>query len=455
MDSGVSKKLIPSYGPNLVLCPSVLLSHWLTQARQHLDLKDQVCDWTLRQGHNDAKLKHLATKLSGDDYNLVARSPTRPFFDDHRDCSRVICFSTSGSYPGQVANKLADELPPPPNSRRGFAGVKHWSYWRVGWGRIVVDEVHLEHNDTAGTINLVRSLNNDMQGEIPRKILISGTPFETSPAHMAGWISVTQDKRWTKPPAVTDYPRMRTQQQNLHHCTSEALSELGRMHESLVKVLNKQRNGQEVKEDETRQLQEHQRSMSIVVQTLWLRRTKDSTFMGHTLVFVPANYHYDCLLQYPERYHNTLRDLFTKVTRQLQTSHETQVKRSRRSGTNTRPRVTATAWLTAARRARIISSFPQLAEHSATRDLDFTQQELDNGKWLRVTRGKLYELARTDSPYEQAIMDIAGRENCPKLRVLILVLRHIWGPKQKLVIFAMGPVSALIIYWVGLNPFPA
>jgi hypothetical protein len=241
---------------------------------------------------------------------------------------------------------------------------------------------------------------------------------------------------------------MHTQQQNLHKCTREALVELGKKHESLVESIRKNQDVQM-----SRERQAHQHTMSIVVQTLWLRRTKDSTFMGHSLVKLPPNHHYDCLLQYPERYHPTLEELFTNVTNEVRTTYQTQMQRYQDGRKTTQPVVTADTWLRAARRARILSSFPELSKHNATEHLTLTFQEITENRWIQVTPGTLYNQVRTRSPYEEAIREIAGYSNCPKMLALRLVMEHLWGPDEKLVILAMSPASALIIYWVSLNPF--
>ena len=446
VDSGIAKKLIPSYGPNLVLTPAGLLSHWLHHARNYLDTKAQGCKWVVRQAYGDAKLKTLAKKLDQHDRDLIRKSQRRPYFSIQHDRSNVICFSTSGSYSGQMDKVMADYTPR--QAKRGKAAPvsEKWTWWDIGWGRVLVDEVHVEHNETAGTINRVRTLNRAMEPECPRKILISGTPFESSPAHMAAWIGVIQDERWLNPPRVSGYRRMRTQQGNLHLCTKDALIELGKRHDQLVKML---RNG-EAKNCGQR-LKEHERSITTVVQTLWLRRTAESTFMGFDLVRIPPNFHYDCLLPYPERYHHILDDLFDQITKEIQEVYDRQLYLFNAKQKAVKPVIAVHTWLMAARRARILSSFPELAIHEATKGLALTLKEAQEERWIQVEAGKLYQLAQTGSPYEKAIHDIAGNANCMKLRTLQLVREHIWGKHEKVVIMAMGPVSALIIYWVSLE----
>ena len=60
---------------------------------------------------------------------------------------------------------------------------------------------------------------------------------------------------------------------------------------------------------------------------------------------------------------------------------------------------------------------------------------------------EIYGLAKTDSPYERLMHEIAGPKNCPKMRALGLVLKHLWEVHEKVVIMAMsGPSSMLSSY---------
>ena len=141
----------------------------------------------------------------------------------------------------------------------------------------------------------LRQINQNMPGDTSRKILISGTPFETTPAHMSGWIEVMESDEWKNPPSArTDYPRMNQHRRDLVHGTSIALTKLGKEHDRLVRVALKHQ-----REDEARKM--HAENMVVVVRSLWVRRTGDSNFMGYDLVVIPANYHFNCLLQYPEQ----------------------------------------------------------------------------------------------------------------------------------------------------------
>jgi len=441
IDSGVSKKLAPSYGPNLILSPAGLMSHWLEHATKYLDTEAKGCEWKFRQAYSDAKMKKLALKLSQQDRDSLTMANKAPFFGVDNDRSMLLCFTTSGSYAGQVVKELSTFHQAVWLGRKKTK-LERYDPWPIGWGRIIVDEVHREHNEGAGIISRLRQINDSMPGQIPRKILISGTPFESSPGHMAGWINTIQDKTWITPPKTTGYPRMHDQRQKLKFCTKQALIELGKKHESLVKAIIAKTDNKEART-------EHGKSLTTVVQTLWLQRMSESTFFGYDMVLIPANYHFDCLLDSPERYRPIFDGAFDEMTRQLRGTFQKSLELFDQGKKITTPAIAVNTWLQAARRARILSSFPELALNEGTKDLTYTLQEIQANRWIKIKKGKLYELERKDSPYEEAIAQLAGIGNCVKMRAMWILANHFWKEEPKLVVLVMGPVPSLIVYWVS------
>lgn len=134
VDAGVSRKLNPSYGPNLVLSSSGLLFHWLRHAK-HLDTAAHAFDWVVRQAHGDPKWKHQAPKLVTVHRSLLQKSQKRPYFSERNDRSNVICFSTSLSYLGQIDKVMSKYTPAQPKLGRKPAVQEQWAvsdgvaYW--------------------------------------------------------------------------------------------------------------------------------------------------------------------------------------------------------------------------------------------------------------------------------------------------------------------------------------
>lgn len=92
----------------------------------------------------------------------------------------------------------------------------------------------------------------------------------------------------------------------------------------------------------------------------------------------------------------------------MQEEYKNQVEQYRKNKTTLEPSVKVSRWLQVARRSRIISSFPELDVLQDCKPLRFTSEELLKNKWLRTRAGTLYELERTQSPYERHIKAIAG-----------------------------------------------
>lgn len=445
VDSGVSARLDPSYGPTLFLSPASLIDNWLRQATMHLDLEDSRFHWIKRAAYGDPKLKEYAPKLEPKDLDLVKRGETAPYFDAGRDRSNVLCFSTAGSMPGQIDRIMSTYIPTVPKRGKVAAQAAYYRPGTIGWGRIVVDEVHTEHNKNSGTIAKIRKIDESMKGGKPRKTLLTGTPFDSSPKQMAGWVSLLEDETWTTSKDVEGCPRWTRQRYRLRWCTESALIDLGKVHETLVKTVV---TGAEI--DATTE-RNHRKALTVAVRTLWVRRTPDSLFGGYDLVQLPPNYHFDCLLSYPPEYRKVLDEYSRSVQQEVTGKYRNAVVRYKAGQSVLPPTVSVHSWLAAARMARIVSSFPQLAILDATKDLALTGEELNKHGWLKKRSGCLYEFLQTGSPYEKYIKTIAGASTCPKMRALLLGRRCIWGREKKIVIMAMSPVSAFIIYWVSTS----
>ena len=119
-----------------------------------------------------------------------------------------------------------------------------------------------------------------------------------------------------------------------------------------------------------------------------------------------------------------------------------------------KPQLNMNNWLLRARRMRILSSFPRLGTLDKTRRLSYTGKEdrnADNG-WIKPVGGRLYELQRTNSPYEAFIRDVCAPANCPKIAALNQLMDEAWEPGEKACFATMGPTNALLLYWVSDYP---
>ena len=495
IDDGISNNLKPSFGPNLVLSPLGLLPNWLDEINKHLDMSDERIDWKIRYAHGDIKNGSKAPKLSQDDWELVKtiRKGNSRLIPQDGSRSGVIICSTSRSMYTHMTNVMATKTEGKIR-KGGKRGPDHYEPWDIGFGRIIVDEVHTESNAISGTIKRVDDLDKLTKGNPPRKLFLTGTPFETTPANMAGWVSKLEAHWWTKykDEYRVTYPRRHAACRNLRVCTSAAITELGKEHARLVreklrlphieddyeqarldymaakkahpqkesrskgdqksikKLLEKAQAKlklvNESSADISNRERMHQKKMKLVVSTIWVRRTPDSLFFGFDLTVPIPNYHMDVVLHYPEKYREMLDERFDNVNGQVQQTYQNRKKASKGVKEVT---VNTSTWLAAARDVRIISSFPEINNCEDLQGMKLTRDELMKGGWMATKDKKLYEL-KNESPYSKNIAHIASPENCLKMEALEILRDKVWEiPDKKLVIGAMSPVSAHIIYWVS------
>ena len=84
-------------------------------------------------------------------------------------------------------------------------------------------------------------------------------------------------------------------------------------------------------------------------------------------------------------------------------------------------------YLQAARRGRVLSSWPELDLNDETKKLDLTLDEIKKNGWIKVKEGPLYELEETDSPYEKHIETIAGYHKGTTFLALTVLVNKIWN----------------------------
>lgn len=421
----------------MIVVPAALVPNWLQEIRTHLESNDTHSRWEVRQAY-DPKLSQLAAELTKSDRLLIEREPElaeRPTNLVHRpDQSRVIVVTTKGRYNGHVRELMKDIHYPPRPPRAKKTPLAEHRHWKVAWGRVVADEAHIEVTSTSGTVTLFRNF-----GPKVRKWFLTGTPFERSPASMAGWINTIETPEWTKPLPSPSWPEKAAHCAKLKLCTSASLREMGKKHERIVAG----------REDQQIVINQYVKLLTEVLGTLWLKRsTMQSTFFGYPLTQIIPNEHIDidCIL--PDKYKQIVNSELTAITEHLKTEHAANVKKWVRSGRLGRePQISAASWMRAVRRLRVLSSFPQLGELTATKTLAFTGEEDYRKGWIHVTKGHLYELETGDSPYERYVTDICAEHNCPKAKAILLLIKD-WKQDEKAVFCSMGPTNALVLYWV-------
>ena len=107
--------------------------------------------------------------------------------------------------------------------------------WNTGWGQIVIKEMHNEHNENAGTIAKLRTINKNIVRDIFRKFFMNRIPFEYIPNHIYGGLNRYDWKRKVEHPfPMPNYFRENKQQQNFKNCLKNKSMEFGRKHDIFV-----------------------------------------------------------------------------------------------------------------------------------------------------------------------------------------------------------------------------
>jgi len=115
-----------------------------------------------------------------------------------------------------------------------------------------------------------------------RKWFVTGTPFESSPSQIAGWVDTLDNGSWTGPQRFPDWPLKENYRRNLRYCTFNSLKDLGKAHVKLVTSKEKDKNAEAT----------HAKNVVRVASTLFIRRdSAKSTFLGSLLTAVPYNEH--------------------------------------------------------------------------------------------------------------------------------------------------------------------
>ena len=451
VDSSPAKRLKPTKGPTLIVVPLSLIPVWLGMCKTHLDLDLADLPWTIRAAHGS---KHDFPKLSRrcDSDFLCIRTPPREKLRYTSYASKqctFICVTTVRSYNTHVKDEMSHQ--PLRKSNRGPMPAKVRDH--IGFGRFFSDESHVESGEGSPGPSIAGQLTTNTPGLPTRQWMITGTPFESSPAEMVTWVRWLENKSclWSQP-TKSGWDDQDIWRAKLKSCTRDRLIALGKTHNHLVSWTKKstayienpvqaQREYDEMKEQYIRDLQE-------VLSALWLRRdATESKFFGHPLVELTPNVHRIIRVSDP----NAARIVNTPAQQMAKSTDATYQRRLAKweagSKMAEKPKLMVNNFLDDVRALRILSSFPALKMIEQTKDLKHTGQEIRDKGWCSITTYHPYNLQRTNSPYEKHIAAITRHTVCPKVKALGGLIDE-WDKGEKAVVACASPVSSLLTYLV-------
>ena len=379
LDRNPLKYYTPRIGAALVLAPPGLLTNWINEMRTHLDLTDKEFAWCPRYCYQDGKMAvKYVMPLSTRDESLLRIQPAANFdrlrgherklamAEANWDTSRliVVCSRFGIDRFERVLKKEAL------NTRAPKRGAQRQMVWRgpdCEIGQLALDEAHL---NSSGSTLFARAVARLCNGGASL-IAITGTPFEKSPRKLIPWVKAFSSEEWDTtwraiPSATTEQwekrGELRTQ---LKHCTPDSILTLSKAHERLIK--------QTAPDIEAKR--RHIHDLKRVTRTLFVQRHgRKSNFFGHPLVRLPPNDHRDITVILKPQHAKLIDDPVRQSTKELAQEHIIALQRwnsnPRRVGEP--PKVNILSWLQKCRRARILSTFPELATLPETMELELT-----------------------------------------------------------------------------------
>ncbi|KAI9840211.1 MAG: hypothetical protein M1837_001839 [Sclerophora amabilis] len=402
VDAGPSAKLLPKLGPVLIIVPPTLLINWLDEWNKVVE-DEKFTPLRMKIFHQHGKAS-VSDRIKEEEKCQIRH---KDGFAQARS-ERFVVLSSSQSYDRQVYQELRIQEPVPQPRPRKYTPRY---YDGVIWGRIIRDEFHQEKGRDAKTPNLFQNF----LGR-PFTWMLSGTPFEVSPADMESYIKALQTDHWEKDPTFA-------------RCTAPRVKELGRWFKTALK--NKK----------NRDITTIAKRFGFILRNLMIRRRKDSEWFDQPIIELPphTSRDVDCRPA-TKHYQGFIEKMEQELTEGLQEAqrHRTQVWAAM-GGEGSQPTVNIGIWFAKAHRLRIVTTIPALAKLSVEEGLRLTSQELKDNKWVEEP---------TKSPYYKKLDELV--ESSDKLQKVGKILSQLgtdWqGQPERIIIMSGSPVVVMVIF---------
>lgn len=160
------------------------MSDWCKEAMQHLDHNnDLLGPWNMRYGypHKSSRDKRCS-RLDRKDRGFLELQQAEAESDRyHPSASATIIITIKGCWHNHVNTYFTQPTV------------------TFAWGRVAADEAHKKQSN-GGTIKIFKQIGDDV-----RKWMLTGTPFESSPAQMSGWLGARTTYRSALNPSSIQY----------------------------------------------------------------------------------------------------------------------------------------------------------------------------------------------------------------------------------------------------------
>ena len=424
VNSNKSASLLAARGPSLVFVPPGLLTNWINEFNTTID---NVLGIKLIVAHRE----HKSEQTILGNYNLLSPNSSG---NAKSGSEKIIILTTSASFEGHVYrltkisyqetvsvdrfNKNGKKLP-----KQGTKTVTIDKN-SIRYARVIVDEFHNEKSITATIPKLLRET-------ITTGCIwaASGTPFEAGPKDLLGYIKALE-VRWSGNDEI------------IRRCGSEAASNIHKNVEAIRRKAAREDTIDNTLPNLTAQVTE---KFGHILQMLMIRRTTESTWFNQPILDIPELNYNDITTPLDNRYVPMFTKLAEDAKAVLLRQYEANMVTWRENGCRgTEPKPSSRVWLSSARQARILATFPFLKRIVDTNAIDLTWVQFIDKGWFNCT----------SNPYIQYLTQIINSSQ--KMTNIKAILRSmnieqsdeapITDDDRKAIIFSEHPIVCYIIY---------
>ncbi len=429
---------------NLIFVSSIIIVNWIKQTFRYLCDDSLLSKWRSRHEYNILKLNRYIFKISIEDKRILKR---KDLFDNflsyHKNVSTFVIITIKDCYQTHVLNVFVIIVTKHVNIKKTRQVKKMMFY---AWDRICVNEAHQKQFATSETIFVFKNIDKHV-----RKWFMIETSFESSFNQITNWINTLQ-LSWECISSENSrfWERRNHYQRQREHCTVFAIKDLDKRYKTLI---NKKSKNAVQKIEHLTQINEHAQKLSIVLNTLWLRKDCEHfRFFNQSLTNVIFNFHHLMKCQFLQQYVSMINDALGNISKKIKQLHPIIVVNWEKfNKIKLRSEINVNDWLIRARRMRVLSTFSRLSTLSNTASLKFTNIENIDfvHNWVKMILNRLYELQSTNSSYEKHIEEICAFENPSKIKTIHDLITKEWDSKKKAMFCIMSSTNALILYWVN------
>ncbi|KUJ17565.1 uncharacterized protein LY89DRAFT_56935 [Mollisia scopiformis] len=405
-NGSVSGKLPPKRGPSIVIAPPGLLNVWseefekLTgnavangvssvpgQDRFPMELAIFHGNHIIPQAQKARVTKWLENPMTAGTAARVMRGLTK-----------YIAVSSSASFENYAS--------------------KTWSNLdTIPWGRAIIDEHHFAFNHDTNAVKMIRLLSGE-----PHTWMLSGTPFESTPANLDGWIEVLRRrKNQNGKPNQTTWANT-----SFHHARKKELADISAEYVFAVNNSGKERTpgGQDAMV----------LRLAEILRALMIRRTTDSLWFDQKMVLLKWNNHHKVMAN-----PNSAFDTYEKTLRAQSLS---LLKKGEKRAAK---KPTGMALQNSSRMLRIAATFPAISRIIVQEKPDFTMTQKDIlPAWYKDSRGSSYA-TYLDELYQSS-------DKITRLAKILTTVRngkdYLKRPEKIIVLSTIPAVAFIISLWI-------